>query len=651
MTTTRRLPTFGDVKADLTSDRPLSLRWLSYFLTFTALMIIAGMLGLFATNLSELAQMAEESRTKTIPEALGQHEKAVMARQLGLFAEVVAQASDAEARAKALRDAQALAEPFLTHRDDAFTSRLQDILRTLSGIAGDAETLQRQEAELHAQQRQADHLLTSVDILMGDLLGHISRRVAVAPRAELPQLLQDYFRAIRLKSVFFDLRRRLGSLEAVEVSGDILTEKSYFNGLVLLGKSLLRAMPDNPNQAALEAAFDDFETLGYLFDLQQNNLELQEGIVNRLALLSQQLGRISEEITSNAAVLASRGADAIAIRAQDFLSYALMAIGGMGVLFLMAGILIEREVVGPTRAAAAALTQLRGPDGELRLGRSHLSEIDAINQAVLRLAEVLHEREAANAKLIAMAQMKTQFTSNVSHELRTPLTSVRGFIKIIKRDFNKLFLPLVAEDSWLLRRAERIAGDLDIIARESDRLGMLIDDVLDVAAIESGRMVWRDQPVDVAEIVEYTRKAISGEFSLRSEVDFAVEVNGPLPTLHLDPHRLQQVLLNLLNNAAKFTTAGEVRLVVGYAQGQVNFAVVDTGPGISPRDRERIFEKFHQGGQAQDLTGKPRGTGLGLAISRQIVEHYGGRLMVMSSVGKGSIFSFSLPLAANPEGA
>jgi signal transduction histidine kinase len=175
--------------------------------------------------------------------------------------------------------------------------------------------------------------------------------------------------------------------------------------------------------------------------------------------------------------------------------------------------------------------------------------------------------------------------------------------------------------------------------------------VLDVAAIESGRMVWRDQPVDVAEIVEYTRKAISGEFSLKSEVDFAVEVNGPLPTLHLDPHRLQQVLLNLLNNAAKFTTAGEVRLVVGFAQGSVNFAVVDTGPGISPKDRERIFEKFHQGGQAQDLTGKPRGTGLGLAISRQIVEHYGGRLMVMSSVGKGSIFSFSLPLVANPEAA
>lgn len=639
-----------DAKANLTSNRPLSLSWLSYCLSAAAFIIIVGMLGLFTTNLGELAKMAEESRTRTIPEALGQHEKAVMARQLGLFAEVVAQANDLDARDKALRDAQALAEPFLKHHNDAFTARLQDILRTLKDIARDAGDLQHREEELHAQQRQADHLLTSVDILMSDLLGNISRRVATAPRAALPQLLQDYFRAIRLKSVFFDLRRRLGTLEAAEVHGDIQTEESYFKGLMLLGESLLKALPENPNQAALEAAYDDFETLGYLFELQQGNLELQQGIVNRLELLSRQLSRISEEITSNAAVLASRGADAIAIRARDFLSNALLAIGVMGLLFVLAGVAVQHEVVAPTRMAAAALAQLRGTDGELRLRRSDLREIDAINQAVLRLAEALREREAANAKLVAMAQMKTQFTSNVSHELRTPLTSVRGFIKIIKRDFNKLFLPLVAEDAWLLRRAERISGDLDIIARESERLGMLIDDVLDVAAIESGRMIWRDQPVDVVEIVDYTRKAMSGALAFHPEVDFVVEVTGPLPLLYLDPHRLQQVLLNLLSNAAKFTVAGSVRLVVNYGQGQVNFAVIDTGPGISSEEREQIFEKFHQGGQSHDFGDKPRGTGLGLAISRQIVEHYGGRLMVMSAVGEGSIFSFSLPLAVNPEG-
>jgi signal transduction histidine kinase len=210
------------------------------------------------------------------------------------------------------------------------------------------------------------------------------------------------------------------------------------------------------------------------------------------------------------------------------------------------------------------------------------------------------------------------------------------------------------EDSWLLRRAERIASDLDIIARESERLGMLIDDVLDVAALESGRMVWRDQQVDVVEIVAYTRKAMSGAFALQPDVDFVVEVTGPLPTLYLDPHRLQQVLLNLLGNAAKFTVAGEVRLVVNSAQGAVNFSVMDTGPGIRPEDRALIFEKFHQGshleGNAQMTGGKPRGTGLGLAISRQIVEHYGGRLTVMSAVGEGSIFSFSLPVAASREG-
>jgi signal transduction histidine kinase len=632
---------------DLISTRPLSLRWLTYSLSAAAFIVIFSMLGLFTTNLTELATMAEESRTKTIPEALGQHEKAVMARQLGLFAEVVAQAKDVAVRDKALKDARTLAHPFLRpNPDDAFTVRLQGILRTLGEIASDAATLQRREDELHAQQRQADHLLTSVDILASDLLGQIAREVEAAPRAKVPGLLQDYFRTIRLQSVFFDLRRRLGTLESAEVHGDVLTEQSYYSGLLVLGQSLLGALPDTPNHPALEAAFDDFRTLAYLFDLQQENFQLREGIVNRLAQLSEQLSRISEEITSNAAVLASRGADAIAIRARDFLMHALLAIGFMGFLFVLAGVALQREVVRPTQMAAAALAQLRNTDGELKLGVSDLREIDAINQAVVQLAAVLKEREAANRKLLAMAQMKTQFTSNVSHELRTPLTSVRGFIKIIKRDFNKLFLPLVHEDPRLLRRAQRIAGDLDIIARESDRLGILIDDVLDVAAFESGRMAWRDAWTDVAEIIEYTRKTMSGAFIQLSEVTLSVDVQGPLPRVYVDAHRLQQVLLNLLNNAAKFTAMGQVQLTVRHTAGRVHFAVSDTGPGIPSEEHTAIFEKFHQGGHSPEMKDKPRGTGLGLAISRQIVEHYGGQLQVLSTVGQGSVFFFSLPLRA-----
>lgn len=626
-----------------TRQKPLSLRGLALGLTLLAFLMIAAMTLLLVLNLGRIAEMAETNRTETIPRALGQHETALLSRQLGLFAEVIAKTSDSEARHKALADAQRLASPILARPEDVFVQRFRSLLVQLQTLSDEAQQLQNSESEVSTQLRQADHLLTSVDVLLNDYVTQLAAQIRANPQ-QPGQTLDVYFRAIRLQSVFFDMRRRLGMLESLNETTAISDEESYFSGLLMLGDSLLRNMPDNPHKPALEATFEDFRVLGYLFPLQQANLRLQSSIGTRLQGITFELAGISEDITSNASQLASQGADAIAGQAREFLSTALVAIGIMGLLFIATGFAVQLEVVRPTRRAAEALQQLDQKDPVLRLANSDLREMDAINQAVLRLADVLREREENSARLLALAQMKTQFTSNVSHELRTPLTSIRGFIRIIRRDFDKLFLPLVGSDPRLGRRAQRINGDLDIISRESERLGMLIDDVLDLAAVESGRMVWRDQPVDIAEIVDYTRKAMLGEFAQKPELDFIVTVTGPLPVLVLDPHRLQQVLLNLLSNAVKFTQTGSVHLTVTGQGRQIHFAVTDTGPGIPAADHQRIFDAFQQG--VTDATpndrDKTRGTGLGLAISRQIVEHYGGRLTVASTVGQGSTFGFTL---------
>jgi len=187
---------------------------------------------------------------------------------------------------------------------------------------------------------------------------------------------------------------------------------------------------------------------------------------------------------------------------------------------------------------------------------------------------------------------------------------------------------------------------LEIVSDESDRLARLISDLLDLSRIESGSMRWRDEEVALPEIVE---TAISGIVPLAQKKGLAIERSdgGDLPALRVDRDRVLQVVMNLLSNAVKFTPPGgriTVRMRRTGPPDALEVSVVDTGPGIPPRELPRIFEKFHRAGDV--LTNSVEGTGLGLAISRQIVEHYGGRIWVDSDEGKGSAFTFTLPYRA-----
>ncbi len=267
---------------------------------------------------------------------------------------------------------------------------------------------------------------------------------------------------------------------------------------------------------------------------------------------------------------------------------------------------------------------------------------------------------AANERLEAVDQVKSNFISSVSHEIRTPLTSIKSFAKILQADLSRKRL-----------NDEKRTQFLGIINEESDRLTRLINDVLDIAKMESGKMTWNDDRVSPGEIIDRTVATLKPLAEERG-LNLRAERSEALPELLIDGDRLQQVLTNLIANAVKFTEPGgqivvrgewidsdeRLRTVLagskspdatspGDHPAQVYLSVTDTGLGIEPGNLERIFDQFHQVTQ-NDALDKPKGTGLGLPITRHIVEHYGGQVWATSDPDHGSTFHLLLPATIPP---
>ncbi len=272
----------------------------------------------------------------------------------------------------------------------------------------------------------------------------------------------------------------------------------------------------------------------------------------------------------------------------------------------------------------------------------------AVKDRTLKLTRKAAELERANRRLRELDAMKSAFVSSVSHELRTPLTSILGFAKLIRRDFQHVFAPMAADDERASRQAERIGRNLEIIASEGERLTRLINDLLDLNKIESGRMQWRDVEISPRDVIEKAAEAARGQFESNPKLFLTLDAPQELPSICVDPDRLSQVLINLLNNAVKFTPKGEIRVTaLALPQGVLQVRVRDQGVGVKEKDRERIFHKFQQAECEALDEDKPAGTGLGLTICRQIISRYGGRIWVEPAPDRGSEFIFELPFAAS----
>jgi signal transduction histidine kinase len=247
------------------------------------------------------------------------------------------------------------------------------------------------------------------------------------------------------------------------------------------------------------------------------------------------------------------------------------------------------------------------------------------------LKRINDQLQEANRKLQSIDKVKSDLVSVVSHELRQPLTTIKAFVEL-----------LLIKSGMPEQRKMRLLG---IISIEADRLARLITDLLDLARIEGGAMKWRTERLSIGDIVQASLASLGPLFE-NSGIQLSREISASLPFFFGDRDRLVQVVTNILSNAAKFTPpGGAVHIAARQTttpQAQLIVDISDTGTGIPPEDIELIFEKFHRSGD--HLTSTTDGTGLGLAIARQIVEHYGGRIWATSERGKGSVFTFTLPL-------
>ena len=250
-----------------------------------------------------------------------------------------------------------------------------------------------------------------------------------------------------------------------------------------------------------------------------------------------------------------------------------------------------------------------------------LDEETECQGVVTVLRDITRERE--------IAQAKSEFVSIVAHELRTPMTSIKGYADLILSGA----AGSVSETQMQFLR---------VIRTNVERLAALVGDLLDISRIEAGRVKFDIRPLRMDEVAREVVDSLQGEI-VRRNLELEVDIPTHLPQVQGDRNRIVQVLTNLVSNAYKYTPpGGRITLALHRANGELQVDVSDTGIGIAPTDSDRVFERFYRADH--DLVRQQTGTGLGLPIAKSIVEMHGGRMWVRSELGKGSTFSFSLPV-------
>ena len=353
-------------------------------------------------------------------------------------------------------------------------------------------------------------------------------------------------------------------------------------------------------------------------DIQQKGRRNQ---AHRLATeLYQTAGDLASATTVATEALIAQNESSYASQRNRFIGVAVAAM----ILALLLGLALAWSVIGPIRRIDLRLAAIAAGDFTGHVDVDNRDELGALAANVNRMND---ELDRLYRELESASKHKSEFLASMSHELRTPLNAIIGFSQVLR-------------ERMVGQLNEKQEEYLDDILSSAYHLLSLINDVLDLSKVEAGQVELDVAPFSLLDALE-SGVVMVRERALDDDVRIALRADPDADAVEGDERRIRQVVFNLLSNAVKFTPeGGAVEVSAARLNGEVRVSVSDTGAGIAPDDRERIFEEFQQTEAGVD---QREGTGLGLALSKRYVELHGGRIWVDSEVGEGSTFVFTLP--------
>lgn len=296
------------------------------------------------------------------------------------------------------------------------------------------------------------------------------------------------------------------------------------------------------------------------------------------------------------------------------IAYVFIAFGGLVTLITgLVSIFLANTITGPLEEVTIVAEKMA-------MGDYHTENRKKSDDEIGKLSDILNYMAK---EIIKKDQIKNDFISSVSHELRTPLTSIKGWAVTLKQD---------NEDRQIL------SDGLEIIEKESDRLTLMVEELLDFSKFESGKITLKMKPVNLPEVLGHIKKQLMPR-AIREQIDFQVDYIDEFPLICSDENRLKQVLINLLDNAFKFTPInGKISLLAKLEGNNIIITIKDTGCGVHSQDLPKIKEKFYKGKSSNSQNG------IGLSISDEIIKMMGGSLDIESQVDEGTSIMITLPL-------